>query len=111
MLVLIGLLVVAATIHECVRIYLDRTVDDEDSFAVRCLHCFSALNNSRKMLDMKQQSDGFSSLNAIRFLTAVWLVFDHSVLAITERNVTMGATYEVIYFHLTFLCQISQFSC
>ena len=96
MLVLIGLLVVAATIQECVRIYVDRPVDGKkDSLAVRTLHCFSALNNSRAILSTAQSPEEITCLNGIRFITAIWLVFGHSCLTFADRNITSDTGFQV----------------
>lgn len=99
MLVLIGLLVVVATIQECVRIYADRPVDGKkDSLAVRTLHCFSALNNSRAILSTAQSSEEISCLNGIRFITAIWIVISHSCWAGVDRNITSDTGFQVYTF-------------
>ena len=81
LLSLIGLLVLTATSHEAWRSSFDRPIDARtDSLAVRILHCFSALNNTRKLLSTKSSSDSFTCIHGIRLLSTTWVVMGHSWL-------------------------------
>ena len=98
MLVSIGLVVVAATIHELVRIGAGQPVDDDnkDPLAVRTLHCFSALSNMRAVLSTDRSCSGeMSCLHGIRFLTAIWVVVSHTCTASAYRNVTISKAVAV----------------
>jgi len=79
LLSLIGILVLSATIHEAWRSSVDRPIDARtDSLGVRILHCFSALNNTRKLLSTKSSSDSFTCIHGIRLLSTTWVVMGHS---------------------------------
>ena len=96
-MILIAILVAAATIQECVRTYLCCPLGDckKEYFVVRSLHCFSALNNSRKLLNTNQSPNGISCLSGIRFLTAFWTTFSHIILETNENNVTADFAWQV----------------
>jgi len=94
----IGLLVVAATIHEYVRKYLNQPVDPKsDGIAVRALHCFSALNNSRKLLATTKSSENFGCVNGIRVISTTWVVMGHSyyVLVLASYSNISGAAKDL----------------
>ncbi len=82
MLSLLGLLVVSATIHEAWRMYCDVDFDaKKDGAAISALHCFSALNNGRKILSMKVTSsasaDNLGCVHGLRFFSTCWVVLGH----------------------------------
>lgn len=59
-----------------------------DNAAVSVLHCFSALNNGRKVLSLKSAgSDNLSSLHGIRFFSTCWVVLGHTWLKGVMSNV------------------------
>lgn len=95
---MIALLVLVATIQELVRMALNRPVDNQrDGLAVRGLHCFSALNNTRQVMNMRPASDAISCLAGIRFLTSAWITFGHVLLSTIDNNITVGTMYQVNY--------------
>ena len=99
----------AATLQESVRLFLGRPVDDKkDSVGVRSLHCFSALNNTRKLLDTNQSADGISCLNGIRFLTAIWITFGHVIMETNESNITADTVWQVIIARYNLFCTYLQ---
>ena len=88
---LVGLLVMSATIHESWRMY--RGVDFEvrkDGKLCSALHCFSFLNNGRKILSMKvstaSSQDNFGCIHGIRFFSTCWVVIGHS-FSIASGNI------------------------
>ena len=77
-LCVVGLLVVTATAYESFRIFTNDRIDEKgDSLAVRCLYCFSALNNGRKLLSTKRRSDDLTCIHGIRFLSTTWVMMGH----------------------------------
>lgn len=78
---LIGLLVVCATAQEAWRNFNGIQFDPQsDGIAVNVLHCFSALNNGRKLLSMKVNPGGgtLTCLNGMRVLSTLWVVIGHT---------------------------------
>lgn len=74
----IGVLVVLATLQESVRIWNHRPIDQEnDGLTVRILHCFSALNNGRKVFSTKVFADNFGCIHGIRVLSTTWVLLGH----------------------------------
>ena len=58
----------------------------KDSLRIRVLNCFSALNNSRKIISTKDNvKDSLSCLHGIRALSTLWLVFYHMILENMDR--------------------------
>ncbi|KAI9559818.1 hypothetical protein GHT06_013825 [Daphnia sinensis] len=84
----IGFLVLLATAHESWRMYRGISFSGSDNPAVSVLHCFSALNNGRKVLSLKSAgSDNLSSLHGIRFFSTCWVVLGHTWLKGVMSNV------------------------
>ncbi|XP_057365447.1 nose resistant to fluoxetine protein 6-like [Daphnia carinata] len=84
----IGLLIFLATAHESWRMYRGISFSGSDNAAVSVLHCFSALNNGRKVLSLKSAgSDNLSSLHGIRFFSTCWVVLGHTWLKGIMSNV------------------------
>ena len=74
----LGTLVVTATVHEAIRFYLKKPVDaSKSSGPVKALHCFSALNNGRKILSTESPSGSFTCLHGIRVLSTTWVILGH----------------------------------
>ena len=98
----IGFLVASASIHEFVRMYFDSPIDPNDeTMAVRVLHCFSVINNSRKLLATTSSSDNLACVHGIRVLSTIWVVMGHSyyelqyilsVTAVTIIHVSKSST-------------------
>ncbi|EFX85286.1 hypothetical protein DAPPUDRAFT_314000 [Daphnia pulex] len=81
MLSLVGLLVLMATVHEGWRMYHGTDFDaKQDGKLLSALHCFSILNNGRKILSMKvtASSDNFGCIHGIRFFSTCWVVLGHT---------------------------------
>ena len=77
----IGLLVAAATIYECDRLMMKGPINPKsDGLAISILHCFSALNNGRKLLSTKTGSGNLGCIHGIRVLSTFWVVMGHSFL-------------------------------
>ena len=76
---LIGALVLTATVHESWRIYRHRPIDSKDWWPVRAWHCFSALNNGRKLLSTTtSSSDNLGCVHGFRFLSTTWVILGHT---------------------------------
>ncbi len=78
---LVGLLVLMATVHEAWRMYRGTDFDTkQDGKLLSALHCFSVLNNGRKILSMKVtvSSDNFGCIHGIRFFSTCWVVLGHT---------------------------------
>lgn len=70
MLSILGAVVLAATAHESWRLFNDQVFDSKsDHWSVTALHCFSALNNGRKILSMKvsTSSDNLACIHGYIF--------------------------------------------
>jgi len=79
----LGVLVLVATVHESWRLFINKMFDvKNDGWLVSSLHCFSALNNSRKILSMRvsSSSDNLSCIHGIRFISTLWVVIGHTWL-------------------------------
>ena len=75
----IALLVVVATVHESVRIFLDVPMKPRsDGMILRAVHCFSLLNNGRNLLSTKTSSLHLSCISGIRVVTTTWLILEHT---------------------------------
>lgn len=99
----IGVLMVMATIHESCRMYFDRPMDAKtDGYLVRALHCFSALNNGRKLLATGASSENFGCINGIRVLSTTWVIMGHSWLFIFfTYKYNTSALFEVSWGSIT----------
>ena len=77
-----------ATSHEAWRMYDGKSFDAErDGKLVTGLHCFSVLNNGRKLLSLNHSStDSLNCIHGIRFLSTIWITFAHSVLKISASG-------------------------
>lgn len=78
---LIGLFVLLATLHEGWRTYHGVPFNSQsDGKVVTSLHCFSILNNGRKLLSMKVSSRGtnIGCIHGIRVLSTLWVVIGHT---------------------------------
>jgi hypothetical protein len=76
---IIGLLVVLGTFYESCRLMLNKPINVKDSLPARALHCFSAINNGRKLLSTKSSgSDNLSCVHGIRFLSTTWVIMGHT---------------------------------
>lgn len=88
---LIGTVVLIATIHDIWRTYRGIGFSSQtDGGIVTMLHCFSALNNGRKLLSLKPASSGsdnLSCLHGIRVLSTCWVVLGHTWLKNATSNV------------------------
>lgn len=51
-----------------------------DGLFLRALHCFSAINNGRKLLSTKTGAGNLGCLNGIRVMSTFWVVMGHSLL-------------------------------
>ena len=79
----LGVLVLVATVYESCRLVNNKMFDMKSGgWLVSSLHCFSALNNSRKILSMRvsSSSDNLSSIHGIRFISTLWVVIGHTWL-------------------------------
>ena len=92
----IALLVVIATIYEYFRIAINDPIDPKkDSFDIRVLHCFSLVNNCKKLLSTASPSGNLGCVNGIRVLSTTWVVMGHSYLIIVlfpPQNGTVNVT-------------------
>ena len=91
----IGFLVASATLHELVRMHFFSPIDtNTESMEVRVLHCFSAVNNTRKLLTTRPSSDNLGCVHGIRVLSTTWVVMGHTyfILLFTPvvTNITLG---------------------
>lgn len=78
---LIGLLVLISTVHEVWRAFHKIPFDPKiDGNVVNYLHCFSFLNNGRKLLSMKSPPGGgnLNCIHGIRVLSTFWVVIGHT---------------------------------
>ena len=76
---LIGFLVVCATTREFVGMYLEIPMNPKtDSILLRALHCFSVINNSRKLLATSSSSDNLSCVHGIRVISTTWVIMGHT---------------------------------
>ena len=87
---LVGLLVLMATIHEAWRMYRGVDFDaKKDGKLCSALHCFSFLNNGRKILSMKvstaSSQDNFGCIHGIRFFSTCWVVLGHTWSYISSK--------------------------
>jgi len=74
MLSLLAFLALAASCHEAFRLYTDRPIDAKrDSLAVRYLHCFSVINNGKKLLSTKAPPGNLACLNGLRTVLLIKL--------------------------------------
>ena len=86
---ILGFLVVTATLHEGYRSFTGQAVDVSKSGpAVKVLHCFSALNNGRKLLSTAAPPGSFTCLHGIRVLSATWVVMGHFWSNAQTNNLT-----------------------
>jgi hypothetical protein len=96
---LIGLLVVSATIHEAWRMYRGTDFDaKKDGTAITALHCFSILNNGRKILSMKvpvSSNDNFGCIHGLRFFSTCWVVVGHTWNFMISKILNPKAAYKV----------------
>lgn len=91
---LIGLLVLCATLQEAWKNFNGLQFDPEsDGKVFTVLHCFSALNNGRKLLSMKVNAGGrtLGCLNGMRVLSTLWVVIGHAweTIPASTHNVNM----------------------
>uniref|UniRef100_A0A0P5TA70 Nose resistant to fluoxetine protein n=1 Tax=Daphnia magna TaxID=35525 RepID=A0A0P5TA70_9CRUS len=96
---LVGLLVVAATVHEAWRMYCGTDFDSKtDGKALTVFHCFSALSNGRKILSMKvsasSANDNFGCIHGIRFFSTCWVVLGHTFSLAASRTMNRKALVE-----------------
>ena len=80
MLCVFGLLIIVATSHEAWRLhYENRPINTKtEGLAVRSLHCFSILTNTRTILNTATtNADNLSCVNGIRVLTTTWVILGH----------------------------------
>jgi len=76
---LIAFLVVCATTREFVWMYLEIPMNPKtDSILLRALHCFSVINNSRKLLATSSSSDNLSCVHGIRVISTTWVIMGHT---------------------------------
>lgn len=87
---MVALVVAMATIHEGWRTYKGLVFDSEtDHLSVSFLHCFSILENGRKILSFKAKvlsCDNLSCLNGIRFLSTCWVIIGHTIYSVAFVN-------------------------
>ena len=94
----LALLVTTATVHEGWRMYKDMKFDGKkDGLAITALHCFSILNNGRKLLSMKvsTSSDNFGCIHGIRVFSTVWVVMGHFWSLILTKLINPLVLYKV----------------
>ena len=96
----LGLLVITATVHEGWRMYRDVKFDGRrDGFSITALHCFSVVNNGRKLLSMKvltASSDNFGCIHGIRVFSTVWVVMGHFWSVLSTKLINPLTLYYVI---------------
>jgi hypothetical protein len=98
---LVGLLVLMATIHEAWRMYRGTDFDaKQDGKLLSALHCFSILNNGRKILSMKvaASNDNFGCIHGIRFFSTCWVVIGHTFGIAAGKIMNRTAVTEVKYY-------------
>jgi len=89
-------LVLTATAHEAIRFYMRNPIDEKNSsLSVKTLHCFSALNNGRKILSTKTIPGSFTCLHGIRVLSTTWVVMGHYWLMPFSWNISIFLLGEV----------------
>ena len=87
----IALLVVIATIYEYFRIAINDPIDPKkDSFDIRVLHCFSLVNNCKKLLSTASPSGNLGCVNGIRVLSTTWVVMGHSYFILVTYGHQFG---------------------
>nr|CAH0109554.1 unnamed protein product [Daphnia galeata] len=97
LLSLVGFLVASATIHEAWRMYRGTNFDvEKDGKLISALHCFSVLNNGRKILSMTVSSsnDNFGCIHGLRFISTCWVVLAHSFQLVARRIMNKNALKE-----------------
>ena len=98
LLSLIGFLVASVTIQEAWRMYRGTNFDvEKDGKLISALHCFSVLNNGRKILSMTVSSsnDNFGCIHGLRFISTCWVVLAHSFQLVARRIMNKNALKEV----------------
>ena len=81
--------VLIATVHEVWREnYCQQPVDGKrEKLGIRFLHCFSALNNGRKLIATEEEvQDGLSCLHGLRVLSTYRIVIQHATMEILGRS-------------------------
>lgn len=99
---LIGTLIIAATVHEAWRMYCDVGFNAKnDATFVSVLHCFSLLNNGRKLLSMKVSTSGdnFGCIHGIRFFSTCWVVLGHTWDALIYKSMNPKAVHSVRFLY------------
>lgn len=86
-----------ATLREAAWIFLKNPVDaSKSSTAIKTLHCFSALNNSRKILLTAYTPGSFTCLHGIRVLSTTWVVMGHYIaIGVGGGNLGLFLAYKV----------------
>jgi hypothetical protein len=104
---LLGLLVVAATIHDAWRMFSDEPFEIKKDGPIICvLHCFSALTNGRKLLSMKvsKSPSNLSCVHGIRVLSTLWVVIGHTwIIGPSSFSVNPNMVKNVSRYTLNFL--------
>ena len=63
------------------------------------LHCFSILNNGRKILSMKvstaSSQDNFGCIHGIRFFSTCWVVMGHNFMLAAGKTMNVNAISKV----------------
>ena len=91
----IGFLVASATLHELVRMHFFSPIDtNTESMEVRVLHCFSAVNNTRKLLTTRPSSDNLGCVHGIRVLSTTWVVMGHTYFILLFTPVVTNITLD-----------------
>jgi hypothetical protein len=89
-----------ATVHEGWRMYRGTDFDaKQDGKLLSALHCFSVLNNGRKILSMKvtASSDNFGCIHGIRFFSTCWVVLGNTAYIVSDRVMNRTAMVYVSF--------------
>jgi len=86
---LLGLLALIATLYDGCREYCNQPIDLHVAcLPVRVFHCFSVLNNGRKILRTRVNStDNLGCINGLRVLSTTWVVMGHSYFKAREHSI------------------------
>jgi hypothetical protein len=99
-----------ATVHEAWRMYHGTDFDaKQDGKLLSALHCFSILNNGRKILSMRvaASSDNFGCIHGIRFFSTCWVVLAHNFTLAAGKIMNIKSITEVNQlFHANDIIQI-----
>ena len=107
---MLAFLAFAASCHEAWRLYMEQPIDvKRDNLAVRYLHCFSVINNGKKLLSTKAPPGNLACLNGLRkiwikkwtnFVFGKYLIRWFSFVGVLSTTwVVMGHSYSMDTLH------------